>query len=56
MTAPHKISRLPTQLRLKQSCEQKKLSTPFLRHIGHCSVLASFEQSSPGHLRGSAAA
>ena len=48
--------RLPTQLRLKQSCEQKKLSTPISLHLGHCNVLASLSQFSPGHLRGCDAA
>jgi hypothetical protein len=42
----------PTQFRLKQSCEQKKLSCTFaLRQVGHCSVPASFSQSAPRHMR-----
>jgi hypothetical protein len=43
-----------TQLLLKQSCEQKKLSVPLFRHVGHCRVPAGLEQSVPWHLRGSA--
>jgi len=38
------------QLRLKQSCEQKKLSLiPNFRHVGHCRVPASLGQSTPIH-------
>lgn len=41
-----------TQLRLKQSCEQKKLSLiSTLRHVGHCKVPASSVQSTPKHFR-----
>jgi hypothetical protein len=40
-----------TQLFLKQSCEQKKLSLPSLRQLGHCSDPASFPQSTPIHFR-----
>jgi len=41
-----------TQLRLKQSCEQKKLSfNPSFRHVGHCRLPASFSQSTPIHFR-----
>lgn len=43
--------RAPTQLRLKQSCEQKKLSVPILRQVGHCKVPASLGQSTPMHFR-----
>jgi len=46
--------RLPTQLRLKQSCEQKKLSRPIFRHVGHWSVPASLGHSSPRHFQGAA--
>jgi hypothetical protein len=42
---------LLTQLLLKQSCEQKKLSLPIFRQLGHCKVPASFWQSTPMHLR-----
>ena len=49
--APYDGARLPTQLRLKQSCEQKKLSLPNLRHVGHWRVPASLGQSTPIHLR-----
>lgn len=39
-----------TQLFLKQSWEQKKLSLmPCLRHVGHCNVPASPLQSAPEH-------
>jgi hypothetical protein len=39
-----------TQLFLKQSCEQKKLSLmPSFRHVGHCRLPASFSQSTPRH-------
>lgn len=43
--------RKPTQLRLKQSCEQKKLSAPILRQVGHCRVPATLSQSTPIHFR-----
>lgn len=45
-----------TQLRLKQSCEQKKLSVPIFRQVGHCRDPASLAQSTPIHFRVSAAA
>ena len=38
-----------TQLFLKQSWEQKKLSLPILRQVGHCRLPASFLQSTPMH-------
>lgn len=39
-----------TQLLLKQSWEQKKLSlTPSLRQVGHWRPPASFSQSTPRH-------
>lgn len=39
-----------TQLRLKQSCEQKKLSLrPSFRQVGHWRAPASFSQSTPRH-------
>lgn len=42
----------PTQFFLKQSCEQKILSsTPALTQVGHCKVSASLSQSAPRHLR-----
>jgi hypothetical protein len=44
-------TRTHTQLRLKQSWEQKKLSVPIFRQVGHCKLPASFSQSSPLHLR-----
>lgn len=41
-----------TQLRLKQSCEQKKLSLmSSFRHVGHCKLPACSLQSTPMHLR-----
>jgi hypothetical protein len=41
---------LLTQLRLKQSCEQKKLSLrPSFRQVGHWREPASFSQSTPRH-------
>lgn len=41
-----------TQLFLKQSCEQKKLSfVPSFKHVGHCNEPASFSHSTPIHLR-----
>lgn len=45
-----------TQLRLKQSCEQKKLSVPAFKQVGHCKVPASLGHSTPIHLRGATAA
>lgn len=46
--AGQNCDRLRTQFRLKQSCEQKKLSCTFaLRQVGHCSAPASFLQSAP---------
>lgn len=45
-----------TQLRLKQSCEQKKLSVPIFRQVGHWSVPASLVQSTPIHFRVATAA
>ena len=48
--------RQPTQLRLKQSCEQKKLSVPIFRHVGHCSVPAFLSQSTPMHFRAATSA
>jgi hypothetical protein len=45
-----------TQLFLKQSWEQKKLSLmPCLRHVGHCSVPALPLQSAPEHFSMTAA-
>lgn len=39
-----------TQLFLKQSCEQKKLSlVPSFKHVGHCNEPASFSHSTPIH-------
>lgn len=50
-------SQEPTQLFLKQSCEQKKLSLrPSLRHVGHCNAPASLVHSSPMHCFAGAAA
>jgi hypothetical protein len=49
---PLKTGLLCTQLRLKQSCEQKTLSFPIFWQVGHCSEVASFSQSLPKHLRG----
>lgn len=43
--------RQPTQLRLKQSCEQKKLSVPIFKQVGHCKLPALFSQSTPIHFR-----
>lgn len=40
-------TRKPTQLLLKQSCEQNVLSFPSFRQVGHWRVPASFLQSSP---------
>lgn len=40
-------TRKPTQLLLKQSCEQKLLSFPSFRQVGHWRVPASLLQSSP---------
>ena len=49
MRVPYEGTREPTQLLLKQSCEQKQLSFPIFRHVGHCKVPASFGQSTPMH-------
>ena len=49
ITVPCQGTRRPTQLLLKQSCEQKLLSFPILRQLGHCSEPASLEQSTPTH-------
>ena len=46
----------PTQLRLKQSCEQKKLSVPIFRQVGHCRLPALFSHSTPIHFRAATAA
>lgn len=40
-----------TQLRLKQSCEQKKDSLPSLRQVGHWRVPAGLLQDTPMHIR-----
>lgn len=40
-------TRKPTQLLLKQSCEQNEFSFPSFRHVGHCRAPASFGQSIP---------
>lgn len=48
-SVPCEGTREPTQLILKQSWEQKKLSFPSFRHVGHCRVPASFGQSAPMH-------
>lgn len=44
---PYEGTRKPTQLLLKQSCEQNVLSFPSFRQVGHCRVPTSFLQSSP---------
>lgn len=44
---PYEGTRKPTQLLLKQSCEQNVLSFPIFRQVGHWRVPASFLQSSP---------
>lgn len=46
---PYEGTRKPTQLLLKQSCEQNELSFPSFKHVGHCKAPASFEQSKPIH-------
>lgn len=52
----YQTSRVLTQLRLKQSCAQKKLSVPIFRQVGHCKVPALLAQSTPLHFRGATAA
>lgn len=47
LDAPYEGTRKPTQLLLKQSCEQNELSFPSFRHVGHCRAPASFGQSVP---------
>lgn len=47
MLVPYEGTRKPTQLLLKQSCEQNELSFPSFRHVGHCRAPASFGQSTP---------
>lgn len=44
---PYEGTRTPTQLLLKQACEQNELSFPSFKHVGHCNVPASFGQSTP---------
>lgn len=44
---PYEGTRKPTQLLLKQSCEQNVLSFPSFRQVGHWRVPASFLQLSP---------
>lgn len=53
---PRKSKRYHTQLRLKQSWEQKELSISSFKHVGHCRDPASFGQSTPLHFLFSIAA
>lgn len=40
-----------TQLRLKQSCEQKQDTMPCFRHFGHWRVLVGLLHDKPIHIR-----